>query len=338
MKRIILSISALAFLLTSCSNEEGTQMEPTMTASELKLVTTSNTTGKVSYSNLLESPTVAKSLTVNGLDADGAYYNSETDEFMLASRTNNTLQLYKGVNNSVLNNTDALLLQSSTGNTDFNNPREIAVSGDKVIVTQDQNAANGNTNKLIVYQKTNAGFTLLNSYIVNFKTWGIHIEGTTLYAVADSSSDLVVFENFFSNANGNILPTKRVTIEGLVRTHGITFSSADNRMILTDVGSATSDSDGGIIVINDFTSRIAATANLGTIAMTNQVRIYGASSTLGNPVDVAYDSVTNYIYIAERLNAGGKVLTFASPTSTGDATPLNSRTEAGVSSVYLIRK
>lgn len=337
MKRIILSISALAFLLTSCSNDEGTPMEP-MATSELKLVTTSNTTGKVSYSNLLESPTVAKSLTVNGLDADGAYFNSETDEFMLASRTNNTLQLYKGLNSSVSNYTDALLLQASTGNTDFNNPREIAVSGDKVIVTQDQNAANGNTNKLIVYQKTNAGFTLLNSYTVNFKTWGIHIEGTTLYAVADSSSDLVVFENFFSNANGNILPTKRVTIEGLVRTHGITFSSVDNRMILTDVGSAASDSDGGIIVINDFTSRIAATANLGTIAMSNQVRIYGTSSTLGNPVDVAYDSVTNYIYIAERLNAGGKVLTFNLPTNSGDVTPLNSRTEAGVSSVYLIRK
>lgn len=337
MKRIILSISALAFLLTSCSNDEGTPMEP-MATSELKLVTTSNTTGKVSYSNLLESPTVAKSLTVNGLDADGAYFNSETDEFMLASRTNNTLQLYKGLNSSVSNNTDALLLQASTGNTDFNNPREIAVSGDKVIVTQDQNAANGNTNKLIVYQKTNAGFTLLNSYTVNFKTWGIHIEGTTLYAVADSSSDLVVFENFFSNANGSILPTKRVTIEGLVRTHGITFSAADNRMILTDVGSATSDSDGGIIVINDFSSKIAATPNMGTITMANQVRVYGPNSTLGNPVDVAYDSVTNYIYIAERLNAGGKVLTFALPMTSSDATPLNSRTEAGVSSVYLIRK
>jgi hypothetical protein len=339
MKRIILSITALTFLATSCSSEDGTLTNTeNSTPTELKLITTSNTTGKVSYLNLLESSSMVKSLSINGLDADGAYFNSEQDELILASRTNNTLQLYKGLNNSVTNNTDALLLQSSTGNTDFNNPREIAVSGDKVIVTQDQNAANGNTNKLIVYQKTNSGFTLLNSYTVNFKTWGIHIEGTTLYAVADSSSDLVVFENFFSNANGSILPTKRVTIEGLVRTHGITFSAADNRMILTDVGSATSDSDGGIIVINDFSSRIAATANLGKIAMTNQVRIYGASSTLGNPVDVAYDSVTDYIYIAERLNAGGKVLTFALPTSTGDATPLNSRIEAGVSSVYLIRK
>ncbi len=338
MKRIILSISAIALLLTSCSDEDGTLMTPTTTTSELKLVTTSNTSGKVSYINLLETTPTAKSLTVNGIDADGAYFNSETDELMLASRTNNTLQLYKGLNASVANNTDILLLQSSTSNTDFNNPREIAVSGDKVIVTQDQNAANGNVNKLIVYQKTSTGFTLLNSYTVNFKTWGIHIEGTTLYAVADLASDLLVFDNFFSNPNGSILPTKRVTIEGLVRTHGITFSAADNRMVLTDVGSAASDSDGGIIVINDFSTKIAATANLGTIAMTNQVRIYGASSTLGNPVDVAYDAVTDYIYIAERLNAGGKVLTFALPTTTGDAAPLNSRAEAGVSSVYLIRK
>ena len=337
MKRIILSISALTFLLTSCSNDDSTPMT-TMTNSELKLVTTSNTSGKVSYLNLLEATPTVKSLTINGTDADGAYFNSETDELMLASRTNNTLQLYKGLNNSVTNNMDALLLQSSTGNTVFNNPREIAVSGDKVIVTQDQNAANGNTNKLIVYQKTSTGFTLLNSYTVNFKTWGIHIEGTTLYAVADLASDLIVFENFFSNANGSITPTKRVTIEGLVRTHGITFSSADNRMILTDVGSAASATDGGIIVINDFSTKIAATANLGTIAMTNQVRIYGPNSTLGNPVDVAYDSVTDYIYIAERLNAGGNVLTFALPTTSNDTAPLNSRTEAGVSSVYLIRK
>lgn len=337
MKRIILSISALTLFLASCSDNESMPMQA-MTNPELKLITTSNTSGKVSFTNLLESTPSVKSLTINSLDADGAYFNSETDELILASRTSNTLQLYKGVNSSIANNADALMLQSATVNTDFNNPREIAVSGDKVIVTQDQNAANGNVNKFIVYQKTNSGFTLLNSYTLNFKVWGIHIEGNTLYAVADLSSDLLVFDNFFSNATGSILPTKRVTIEGLVRTHGITFSATDNRMILTDVGSATSDIDGGIIVINDFSTKIAATANMGTITMPNQVRIYGTNSTLGNPVDVAYDSVTDYIYIAERLNAGGKVVTFALPTVTGDAMPINSRAEAGVSSVYLIRK
>lgn len=336
MKTFFYSISAvMALMLVSCSdNDDMAMMTPNP---ELKLVTTSNTTGKVSFINLLESMPLAKSLTIGSLDSDGAYFNSETDELIVASRTNNKLELYSGVNGSVLNNVDNLMLKFSS-NSDFNNPREIAVSGDKVIVTQDQNTANGNVSKLLVYQKTTSGFNLLNTYTVNFKAWGIHIEGTTLYAIADATSDLLSFDNFYSNPNGSILPTKRVTIEGLVRTHGITYSAIDNRMILTDVGSATVDSDGGIIVINNFSSVFGSTSNMGTIAMTNQVRIYGPNSTLGNPLDVAYDYVTENIYIAERLNGGGKVLTFALPMTTGDATPTNSRIEAGVSSVYLVRK
>lgn len=337
MKNLFLSISVATLLFASCSDNDDQQSENSESSAEFKLVTTSNTSGKVSHSNLLENPSVAKLFTINSLDSDGAYFNSETDELIIASRTNNTLQLYNGLNSSVANNTDNLTLKFSS-TSDFNNAREIAVMGDKVIVTQDQNTANGNVNKLLVYQKTTTGFTLLNTYTVDFKVWGIHIDGTTLYAVADLSSDLVVFNNFFSNINGLITPSKRVTIEGLVRTHGITFSASDNRMVLTDVGSAASDVDGGIIVINNFSSVLGATSNLGTIAMSNQVRIYGVNSKLGNPVDVAYDNATKYIYVAERLNAGGQVLTFSLPTVNGDVAPLNSRTELGVSSVFLIRK
>ncbi|GAA4056074.1 hypothetical protein [Flavobacterium chungnamense] len=159
-----------------------------------------------------------------------------------------------------------------------------------------------------------------------------------MYATADLTGDIVVFENFFSNPSGTITPTKRVTIQGLVRTHGIAFSAVDNRMILTDVGSAASDSDGGLIVINNFSSVLAATPNMGTIATSSQIRLYGPNSTLGNPVDVSYDDLTEQVYVAERLNAGGKLLTFNLPTANGDATPTMSRQEAGISSVYLIRK
>lgn len=109
-------------------------------------------------------------------------------------------------------------------------------------------------------------------------------------------------------------------------------------MILTDVGSAASDSDGGLIIINNFSSVLAATPNMGTIATSSQIRLYGPNSTLGNPVDVSYDDVTEQVYVAERLNAGGKLLTFNLPTANGDATPTMSRQEAGISSVYLIRK
>lgn len=339
MKKLFYSLATVSLLLSSCSNDDNMEMEatPTPAAPEAKLITTSNTTGKISYLDLLSATATAKPLSIQSMDSDGSYYNSETDELIIASRTNNRLELYTGLKNAVATNMDNLMLKYSS-TSDFNNAREIAVIGDKVIVTQDQNAANGNVNKLLVYQKTASGFTLLNTYTPGFKVWGIHVEGTKLYAIVDLTSDLVVFDNFFSNPNGAITPTKRVTIQGLVRTHGITYSSAKDRMILTDVGSATSDTDGGIVVINSFSVVIGVTPNNGTIAMSSQRRIYGTNSTLGNPVDCAYDNITDKIYVAERLNGGGKVLTFNLPTISGDATPINTRMEPGATSVYLLRK
>ncbi len=337
MKNLFLTLAVFTLSLGACSDNDNEQNNNTTTNSELKLITGSNTSGKISFTNLLDASPMVKSLSVMGVDSDGTYYDSANDQLIVASRTNNRLELYTGLKNAVMNNTDNLSLQFFS-TSDFNNAREIAVVGDKVIVTQDQNTANGNVNKLVVYQKTATGFQLLNSYTVDFKVWGIHVEGTTLYAVADLTSDLVVFNNFFANANGAITASKRVTIEGLVRTHGITVSTADNRMILTDVGSATSDTDGGVIVINNFSTVLGSTANLGTISLSNQIRLYGPNSKLGNPVDVAYDNVTKNIYVAERLNAGGQVLVFPTPTTNGDAAPASSRAELGVASVFLVRK
>lgn len=338
MKNLFLTLSVFTLTLGACSDDDNnSQNNPSAPASELKLITGSNTSGKVSFTNLLETSPAVKSLTVSGVDSDGTYYDSTNDQLIVASRTNNRLELYTGLKNAIANNTDNLTLQFFS-TSDFNNAREIAVVGDKVIVTQDQSAANGNVNKLVVYQKTATGFQLLNNYTVDFKVWGIHVEGTTLYAVADLTSDIVVFNNFFANTNGAITASKRVTIEGLVRTHGITVSTLDNRMVLTDVGSAASDTDGGVIVINNFSSVLGSTANLGTIALSSQIRLYGPNSKLGNPVDVAYDNVTKNIYVAERLNAGGQLLVFANPSSNGDATPISSRAELGVASVFLIRK
>lgn len=337
MKKNLLFIGAIAIALTSCSNDDETQMSSPST-SEFKLVTSSNTSGKISYIDFLETSPTVKSFTIPSMDAEGIYYDSAKDALILASRTNNKLELYNSLKTAITSNATSLSLSSSS-TSDFNNPRETAMSGDKIIVTQDQNAANANTNKILVYQKFDSGLISFNkSFTVNFKVWGIFMEGTTLYAVADLTSDIVVFENFLSNPSGAITPTKRITIAGLVRTHGITYSKTDDRMILTDVGSATVDNDGALIVINNFTSVLNATPNAGTITTTSQVKISGPMSTLGNPVDVAYDDVTEKIFVAERLNAGGKVLTFSLPTANGDATPSDSRIEAGITSVHLVRK
>lgn len=303
---------------------------------DLMLVTTSNTSGKVSFTNLSETNPVSDNFTLTGTDFDGAYFNNDTDKLIVASRTNNRLETYGGVNDA-LNGGNTTLSLEFLSTSDFDNPREIAVTGDKVIVTQDQSIGNGGVNKILVYQKTETAFVLLNEYTVDFKVWGIHIEGQNLYAVADLTSDVVIFNNFFTNVNGPINASKRVTIEGLVRTHGLTYSSRDNVMVLTDIGNATLDTDGGIVVINSFTDVLAATDNLGTIALSNQIKISGSNTHLGNPVDVAYDNVSGNIYVAERLFNGGEVLTFSKPTTSGNQVPTAFRTEAGVSSVYIYR-
>jgi hypothetical protein len=332
MKKFFLSMSAVALLLTSCNKDDSNNS----TASELKLVTTSNSSGKVSVTDLTTTSPTVKSFTIPSMDADGAYYSGSTDEIIVASRSNNKLEVYGGVENAMTTNSLSLTLGLSTG-ADFSNPREIAVFGDKVVVTQDQSTLNGNVNRLFVYQKSSTALTLINTYTVDFKVWGITLNQNTLYAVADLTADVAVFDNFFANANGNITPTKRVTIQGIVRTHGITYSAADNTLVLTDIGDATVDSDGGIVVINNFTSVLSSTANSGTIATTSQIRISGSQTKLGNPVDVAYDNVTNKIYVAERLNAGGQVLVFVKPTANGNTAPIDSRTETAVSSVFLFR-
>ncbi|MBP6558186.1 MAG: hypothetical protein KA213_07450 [Flavobacterium sp.] len=338
MKKTIFTLALLSVVMVSCSDDTNNAMNQERSANkEFTLFTTSNTTGKVSITDLNEAMPSTYSFSVASTDADGAYYFDDSDELILASRSNNRVEGYSAVYDAVTANAVTLPL-SYNSTSDFNNAREIAAYGDKVVVTQDQNAANSNTNKLIVYQKTASGFTLLNSYTVNFKTWGIHLEGNTLYAVADLTGDLVSFENFFANADGAILPTKRVTIEGLVRTHGITYSKRSNTMVLTDVGLATSDSDGGIIVLKGFTELFAATPNTGSIALNKQIRIYGSNTSLGNPVDVAYDNFTKTIFVAERLNGGGKLLTFDLPNSNVNVAPASSRLEPGVSSVYLFRE
>lgn len=333
-----LTLGLLSLTLFSCSNDNNDNPTPSAPASELKIVTSSNTTGKVTFTDLLSAMPMVNSFTIPSIDTDGVYYDSTSDEIIVASRTNNKLEAYTNIKGAITANASSLSLAYSS-TSEFNNPRETAVSGDKVIVTQDQNAANGNTNKILVYQKINSGLLSFNkSFTVNFKIWGIFMDGTTLYAVADLTGDLVVFENFLSNQSGAITPTKRVTIAGLVRSHGLTYSATDDRMILTDVGSATVDSDGAVIVIDNFKSVLMATPNAGTIAASSQVKIAGPMSTLGNPVDVAYDNVTKKIYVAERLNTGGKLLTFNAPTTNGDAAPIENRAEAGISSVYLLRK
>lgn len=336
MKNTFLLFGLIAFL-GSCTdnNYNDGVVPPVVSTAEFKLFTSSNTSGAVSVTDLMASAPMPRSLMISSVDSEGIMYDGLADEMIVASRSNNRLELYRGFKTLAASATTFPLTFS--GSADFTNARETTTSGNFVLVAQDQAASNMNTNRIFVYQKSATGFTLVNTYTIPFKLWGIQMVGSTLYAVVDLASDLCVFDNFLANASGTIMPTKRVTIQGLVRTHGIAYSAEDNRMVLSDVGSAASDTDGGLVILNNFASLLASTPNNGTIALASQNRIYGAATLMGNPVDCAYDYITKDIFVAERLNGGGRVLSF-SGNSSGDIAPKTSRLEAGVTSVFVLRK
>lgn len=261
-------------------------------------------------------------------DADGIYYDEMTDVLYQLNRTNGAVAAYDNVKANLANGNTPPLSAMSAAETI--NGREIAVSGNRLVVAQDGNDANGNQNRLIVFDISPTEITLAARYDVDFNLWGIHIDGETLYAVEDNSNHLTVFNNFFFLPNGKINPTQVISVEGIVRTHGLTYVADKDMMLLTDVGAGSSPEDGAIVVINNFVNA----SSDGIISDSEQVRIAGANTFLGNPVDIAYDGQRNMIYVAERANGGGRILGFVKPTASGDIAPLYNDLHAGAAAIY----
>jgi hypothetical protein len=150
-----------------------------------------------------------------------------------------------------------------------------------------------------------------------------------LYAIVDNSSDVAVFADFFDAPVGPLEATSRITVDGIVRTHGITYVETEDIMILTDVGLGSEPADGAMVTITDFTSKAAD----GVISLNEQRVIKGASTFLGNPVDVAYDDFSSTMYIAERANSGGRILGFNIDDS-GDVSPSYDQIFPGASAIF----
>lgn len=295
-----------------------------------QIFASSNTQNKIASINVSEDKTLSgKEFTSKSTDADGLYYESKTDKLYQVDRTNNVINVYEKVNESLAKDEEPKVAYSSTS--DFVNGREITAAGDRIVVAEDAIAANGNKNRLHVYQAEEYGITRLKSFDVSINLWGIQADINTLYAVVDNSGDLAIFEDFFGNGDGStIVETKRVSIAGIARTHGLYYDYIQDLMILTDIGDAASNSDGALVYIKDFSTKTGD----NVISADEQIRISGAATQLGNPVDLAYDATNSLIYVAER--AGGKILTFTTPLVAGEQAPIRTNTFAGVSAVYLV--
>ena len=271
-----------------------------------QLFVSSNTQGMVGVYDLSAQTPSLVSFPVQATDADGLYYDEDADTLFQVNRGDNRIDSYLEVNARLAAGQNPLVGPSSSA--DFADGRELAVYEDLLIVAQDASDANGNENKLFVYKRREGAITLEKVFRVDINLWGIRAVDNDLFAIVDNSNRLAIFEDFFGRGGGDLQPNRIITVEGIVRTHGLDYDQATDTLVLTDVGEGSVDDDGALTVIYDYTEK----ARDNSISLDEQMRIEGVETNLGNPVDIAYQSATSRLLVAERANAGGRVLTFDS--------------------------
>lgn len=337
----LLGLIVTASLVTfSCDNEDDDDNQNTPTAS-VKLFTSNTADGNITYYDLTDATNIkTTTLLTTSLSADGIYYDSESDAVIQASRSGFNLEGFSGI--SALT-TSTSVTATLIGTTDMQSPRGTAVKGNMVVVADnadvDANPATAD-GRFFVYTNNGTTFTLRNIITTEFKVWGITFIGDELYAVVDADNELAVFSNFLNNtANATLSASKRVVIEGIVRTHGLTYDTVSDTMIMTDIGDAVNtQNDGAFHVISNFTSKFNPIANGGTMIVGDQVRVDGAATLMGNPVDVAYDSENETVYVAEASNGGGRILAFTNIGVGGNLTPVLNYSLSAASAVYLSKE
>lgn len=278
----------------------------------------------------------SKTINVANADADGISVLPGGDHIFQLDRTNSQIRAYTGISSLPSGSTPT---PSAISTSDFTNGREITVSNGLLTAIQDADVSNGNVNKFLIYRASPFSLNLYKTFTANINLWGLQAVGEHMYAVEDNSANLAYYSDFFNKPSGTMVtPNWKITIEGLVRTHGLQYDTEADIMVLTDVGDAASATDGAIHVITNFSQKAAAavgSGTTGTIALNQQIRIAGSNTLLGNPVDVAYNNATNKIYVAERANGGGRVLVFDFPTASGNPTPAANMTFAGAAAITL---
>lgn len=332
LSKLMLLLLALSVSLSSCEDDDD-EILGVDRGDKGVLFTSSNISGQVGTIDTRDTPLELVSFDAESLDADGLWYNDDSGNLVQIDRTNSVLVEYNDVIDDL--DDDNGVDVNFTSSSNFSSGRGLAVVGTtQFIVAQSGTDANGDENKLVVYRKNNsAEFQRILTVNVDFALWGIQWDNGTLYAVVDKTNQLAIFNDFFSLAdNATATPDRTITVDGLVRTHGLEYDAEDDIMILTDIGEASSDSDGGLFIMRNFSS--ITSDNLTSADYTT---ISGAATLLGNPVDVDYDENADMIYVAERANGGGRVLQF-DVNATGNVAPLRQINVAGVSSLYLNRE
>lgn len=338
--RYLLSFMVIAPFFISCSIDDGSgggsQIPPTILAN---LYATSNTTNTITSYDITTNGVFIRPMESSSNDNEGIYYDDVADELTVVSREQKVINTYRNINDTPSNGDLSLL---ASGGVLLNSPRDIAVK-DNFYIISDNADTDGNPNTddgtFFIFTKDTNAYTLRNKVKVNYAVWGIELIGNDLYTVVDKTSNVAVLKNFISTYTTDVTatPDKQIVIEGITRTHGITHDGGT--VILTDIGDAQSDTDGGFHFIGDFVNRFNAIPDGGTLALAgNQIRVSGPLTEMGNPVAVEYDNSSQTIFISERANGGGKVLFFDQIGAGGNIGPTLSAELPGASSLYFDNK
>ena len=319
MKKLFLFACSLAtFAFTSCESEsiDSNYSDSARKASQQQakdgnsIYLSSNTSGVLGIYNMSDGSW--KSLNVPYADADGVVYDANRDAVYQVNRTDKSLVALSDI--SMTMDGDAIT-PTAMGPSNFMNGREATIYNNKVVVADDVSPG-----KFYSYNVNEDNISDYRWHQTSIELWGIQVVGKDLWAIEDASNNLAYYKDFFKAKSGDLDFTTNVAIEGLVRTHGLNYDASSDMMVLTDIGNAGSATDGGLIVIPNFSSvYMAAAKGSGMISMDDQIRVYGDMTELGNPVDVSISAQKGKIFVAER--AQGKFLIFDIPTSDCNCAP-----------------
>tara|TARA_R110002049_G_scaffold8479_9_gene46034 strand:+ start:7452 stop:8477 length:1026 start_codon:yes stop_codon:yes gene_type:complete len=338
IKYLTFSMILSLFIVSCSSDDDNNEMPPTNLRSEL--YATNNTNGNVTKYDVSDMNAITSEtyLTLS-TDSEGIYLDDSNDELTIASRSLLQLNTFADISTA----DDGVTLNAGLSTSSILiSPRDIAVSGNNYVVS-DNSDVDGDPNtedgRFFVFTRTSTGLELRNTITVDFSVWGIEFVGNNLFAIVDKTNQLAVFNNFIATntTNTSVTASKKIVIQSIVRTHGIAFDNGT--MILTDIGDATIDSDGGFHIITDFEAKFNALDNGETLVVQdNQIRVAGSSTFLGNPVAAEYDAESNTVFIAERANGGGRILAFTNVVDGGNIAPTINNTLNGASSLYFYRE
>jgi hypothetical protein len=171
------------------------------------------------------------------------------------------------------------------------------VDGSGLIVVADFGASDIKVFRVTDQGDVNPVFTAANLGGTR-SVWDVdHDPASDLLFAAGTDGAYLIYQDF-ATRRGTAAPNQVITpLDGLggkisANLHGIVYLSNLDTLLLSDVGSAASASDGQIFVVEKAAQAVNTTPIL--------TRIGGPDTRLGNPVDIAFDGAN--LYIAEKAN------------------------------------